>query len=198
MDEDKELWLNYYEKTLNRTHSPKTELAVKLNESGLNLAIDCGCGTGSDIAYLEQQGYRVHGFDINPDSVSICHERFGCNRLVDICQASFENFDYPVSGVIIANASLFFAEPNTFEKTWSSLISNLQIGGVFAGDFMGVNDSWASGYRSATAPLTKEAVMDLFKGFEIKRFHERDEQGKTSLGRTKHWHTFTVVAVKRA
>jgi len=197
MDENTEIWQQYYEKALSRSHLPRTEFAVKLNASGLNIAIDCGCGTGSDIAFLDQQGYQVHGFDINPDSISICRDRFGNNPLIDISLASFEHFDYPQAGVITANSSLFFADPNLFDNTWQSMISSLQPDGVFAGDFMGVNDSWASGYRSPTAPLTKQQVVNLFENFDIIRFHERDERGQTALGKTKQWHIFSVVAIKR-
>ena len=69
---------------------------------------------------------------------------------------------------------------------------------MFAGDFMGVNDSWAAGYRSATNPMNKQQVLNLFDEFEIIEFHERDEKGQTAIGKIKHWHTFSVIAVKRA
>ncbi|EOW9498940.1 SAM-dependent methyltransferase, partial [Vibrio cholerae] len=52
-------------------------------------------------------------------------------------------------------------------------------------------------YRSPTTPLSESEVKALFSGFEIVRFFERDEKAKTSLGRMKHWHTYSVVAVKR-
>ncbi len=91
MDKNAEIWRQYYEKALSRPHSKRTEFAVRLNESNLKVATDCGCGTGSDIQYLEQQGFRVHGFDINPDSVAICRDRFGSKSLVDISESSFES-----------------------------------------------------------------------------------------------------------
>ncbi len=62
---------------------------------------------------------------------------------------------------------------------------------------MGTKDSWATDYRSPTTSFSKAQVKELFCNFEILRFVERDEPGKTALGRTKHWHTFSVVAVKR-
>ncbi len=197
MDENTEIWRQYYEEALSRPHLKRTEFAARLNESNLKVATDCGCGTGSDIEYLEQQGFQVHGFDINPDSVAICRDRFGSKSLVDIAESSFESFDYPKSGVVIANSSLFFADPNHFELTWSNIKSSIEIGGVFAGDFMGFKDSWAHNYRSPTTPLSESEVKTLFSGFEIIRFFERDETAKTSLGRMKHWHTYSVVAVKR-
>jgi len=197
VDKNSKIWRQYYEKTLSRKHSPRTEFAATLNESNFNNAVDCGCGTGSDMAYLAQLGYQVHGFDINPDSISICRERFGNEPLIEISESSFENFDYPECGLIIANHSLYFAEPSNFQNTWASLASSLVMGGVFAGDFMGVNDSWADHDRSPTTPLTKQQVLALFDGFEIIRLKERDELGKTAMGKMKHWHTFSLVAVKR-
>ena len=136
-------------------------------------------------------------FDINPNSVAICKDRFGSKSLVDIVESSFESFDYPKSGVVIANSSLFFASPNYFDTTWSSIKSSIEVGGVFAGDFMGLKDSWAKSYRSPTSPLSESDVKVLFSDFEIVRFFERDEKAKTSLGRVKHWHTYSVVAMKR-
>lgn len=197
MEGNTEIWRQYYQKALSRPHLKRTELAVKLNESCTRVAVDCGCGTGSDIDYLETQGYQVHGFDINPDSIAICNDRFGSKSLVDVTESSFEAFDFPESGIVIANSSLFFADPEQFDDTWYKIVSSIQVGGVFAGDFMGCKDSWASNYRSNTAPFMESRVRTLFNRFEVVRFTERDEMAKTSLGKMKHWHTYSVVAVKR-
>ncbi|MFC3150618.1 class I SAM-dependent methyltransferase [Litoribrevibacter euphylliae] len=197
MDENTAILRSYYEKTLSKPHAKRTELVIKLNESNTKVAVDCGCGTGSDIEYLAQQGYRVHGFDNSSDSIALCRDRFASQPLVNITESSFESFDYPKAGVVIANSSLFFADPTLFDATWDKITSSIEIGGVFAGDFMGEKDSWASNYRSPTTPLSKSNVRTLFSDFEIIRFFERDEQAKTALGRLKHWHTYSVVAVKR-
>lgn len=196
MDENADVWRQYYEKALTRKHKPRTELAVTLNTSNYKTATDCGCGTGSDIHYLSALGYQVSGFDINEDALAICHERFAGEALVEISCDSFECYDYPKNGLVLANSSLYFADPTKFTDSWATLSSSLAIGGVFAGDFMGVNDSWATGYRSTTNPMNKLQVLELFEGFDIIEFHERDEKGRTAIGKVKHWHTFSVVAVK--
>ena len=191
------IWRKYYEKSLSKMHSPRTELAIKLNDSNVKIAIDIGCGTGSDTAYILKLGYQVHSFDINPDSTAICVERFSNNPLVTITESSFESFEYPKCGVVIGNSSLFFAEPIQFKVTWESIVESIEKGGVFAGDFMGINDSWASGFRTSTTPMSRLEVEALFKDFEIIHFYERDEIGQTAIGQTKHWHTFSVVALKQ-
>ena len=198
MDKNTQIWRQFYRKSITKPHLPRTECVVELNESDCYVAIDCGCGTGSDIAHLASLGYQTHGFDINTDAISICTQRFKNEPLVTISQAAFENFEYPTTGAILAYSSLFFAEPDCFSKTWLSITSTLVIGGVFIGDFMGEQDSWAGTYRTSTAPLTKHQVTELFMNFEIINFYERKEFGKTSLGKIKKWHTFSVIAVKRS
>ncbi|MCG9782961.1 methyltransferase domain-containing protein [Vibrio brasiliensis] len=195
MEED-QIWNQYYQRALARPHAKRTEFAVRLNQSASKIAIDCGCGTGSDIEFLSSQGYQVYGFDINPDAMTICRDRFAGNPLIELSQSSFETYDYPSAGVIIANSSLFFAQPNEFENTWLRIESALEVGGVFAGDFMGYKDSWADNYRSPTSPITEQALRKLLANFEIVRFYERDERAPTTLGKLKQWHTYSVVAVK--
>ena len=44
--------------------------------------------------------------------------------------------------------------------------------------------------------LSKEEVLNLFKDFEIVEFKECEKDGKTGLGKMKHWHTFDIIAKK--
>ncbi|MGF1687588.1 class I SAM-dependent methyltransferase [Photobacterium japonica] len=197
MDKNAENWRQFYNKALRRPHTPRTERAITLNQSGSRIAVDCGCGTGSDIQFLASQDYTVHAFDINSDAITICRERFEAHAPIFLTQASFETFTYPQCGVLIANSSLFFADPDTFTSTWQRLVASLASGGVFAGDFMGVKDSWAENYRSPTAPVTRTQLASLLADFDIIEWNERDAQGTTMLGFEKHWHTYSVLAIKR-
>ena len=46
--------------------------------------------------------------------------------------------------------------------------------------------------------LTKEQVLSLFKDrFEIIEFNEVEKNGKTGLGKIKHWHIYNVIAKKK-
>ena len=44
---------------------------------------------------------------------------------------------------------------------------------------------------------TRQEAEDLLRGFDIERFTEVEEDGKTAVGDAKHWHLFHVVARKR-
>lgn len=46
--------------------------------------------------------------------------------------------------------------------------------------------------------LSKQQVLDLFKeSFEIVFFNEIEKDGKTGLGKMKHWHIYNVIAKKK-
>lgn len=196
MNRNKILWQDYYKRTKNKPHHVRTQLAAELNTSGVLTAIDCGCGTGSDAHYLSQLGYQVNGFDINEDSVALCKKRFGKDDSVVISHSSFEEFQYGQCGVVIAHSSLYFSDPFHFPKTWRAISQSLQSGGVFSGDFLGIDDSWVLEGKHQTNPISRLQIEDLFSDFNIIQFDERNELGKTALGREKHWHTYSVVAVK--
>ncbi len=196
MQDRNELWKEYYKKILSNPHRVQTEKAVNLNSSNNFHAIDCGCGTGADIGYLESKGYSVHGFDLHEQSVKICNDRFSGTENVKVSHSSFIDFSYKKSGVVLANSSLFFCEPSEFSLAWSKISDSIVPGGVFCGDFIGLEDSWVKDPEIIVCPLSENDVRELFNGYEIKQFLVRKEDGITALGVSKHWHTYQVIAVK--
>ena len=69
--------------------------------------------------------------------------------------------------------------------------------GYFAGNFFGLNDSWTK-IKKEMVFLSKEQILDLFKDyFEIIHFNEIEKDGKTGLGKMKHWHIYDVIAKKK-
>lgn len=189
-------WQQYYQLSAEIKHRPNTEMAVKLNQSGIKIAIDCGCGVGADTAYLAKQGYTVHAFDNSVDAINLCKQRFDGDTNIHLTTANFETYHYPTTGIMVANSSLFFSDKNQFAQTWQSICNSIAIGGVFTGDFLGIKDDWANNFEIATNPLNGEQVTKLFTGFDIIHFKERDEVGYTRQGEQKHWHVFSILAIK--
>ena len=73
----------------------------------------------------------------------------------------------------------------------------LQADGYFVGNFFGVKDSWAN-IKEKMVFLEKEQVLELFKNsFNIIEFNEVEKDGKTGLGKMKHWHIYEVIAKKK-
>ena len=65
------------------------------------------------------------------------------------------------------------------------------------GNFFGLNDSWAE-IKEQMVFLSKVQVLDLFKDlFEIIEFNEIEKDGKTGLGKMKHWNIYNFIAKKK-
>ena len=69
--------------------------------------------------------------------------------------------------------------------------------GYFVGNFFGLNDSWNSS-KEQMVFLSREQILDLFKNnFEILVLDEIEKDGKTALGKMKHWHIYNVIAKEK-
>ena len=59
-----------------------------------------------------------------------------------------------------------------------------------------MNDSWRP-IKEEMVFLSKEQVLELFKNkFDIIEFKEIEKDGKTGVGKIKHWHIYNVIAKK--
>lgn len=72
----------------------------------------------------------------------------------------------------------------------------LQKIGYFIGNFFGYKDSWVN-IKKDVFFMEKEDVLKLFEDFDIINFKEVERDGKTGLGKIKHWHTFEIIAKKK-
>jgi len=192
----------YYDSTKNCDVRPDLKYAIDLVKQP-KIAIDCGCGAGSDIAYLLTKNFTVYGFDSEDESILRCKERFDDNSNVVLTQDSFASFKYPSASLLIADASLFFCPQNEFCDVWNNMHDCLYPEGIFCGSFLGANDTMAgpSYDRAAFWPnilvFDETQVRSLFnKNYEIHHFTEHRSSGKSPEGEPHEWHVFSVVAKK--
>ncbi|MFD2176891.1 class I SAM-dependent methyltransferase [Veronia pacifica] len=190
-------WQEYYQAVNRRPHHPLVEQAIAENTSGLMVAIDAGCGTGTESEFISQAGYKVLAFDPDKEAIKICHERFIENKSVSIYRDCFETFHYPANGLFIAKSSLFFCDPIKFDQVWSNIKASIQTGGVFFGQILGDQDSWESNEKRLISRFSRHEVETMLSDFDIITFDEKRDKGKTAVGREKYWHFFTFLAVKR-
>ncbi len=76
---------------------------------------------------------------------------------------------------------------------FAQLKAALRPGGIFAGQFFGVNDQWNREGRPLTF-VTREQAEDLLRGLEVLELVEEDADGHTANGAPKHWHVFHILA----
>lgn len=166
------------------------------------IAIDCGCGAGADIEYLICNGFTVHGFDIEDESISRCRVRFNANDNVVLSRSSFVEFEYPQASLVVADASLYFCSISEFKKVWSNIDRCVLSGGIFCGLFLGKEDTMALSGKKPTVfwpaitAFDEPGVLVIFDNYELLRFKRHKSRGMTSLGTLHDWHIFQVVARK--
>ena len=193
--------LEYFDSTSNRETRDDLRLAVELVD-GPKVAIDCGCGAGSDIAFLRANEFLVHAFDVESESIARCRKRFRDDGNVILSQDSFSTFDYPSVSLISADASLFFCPETEFGEVWRKITESLLPRGIFVGSFLGPEDTMAgSEYkREAFWPevlvVSEERVRYWLNGFKIMSFTEHKTSGEITDGVPHQWHVFSVVARK--
>jgi SAM-dependent methyltransferase len=193
---------DYFDKSENSEVRPDLFQGVDL-VGAKKIAIDCGCGAGSDIAFLLSKGFLVHAFDIEAESISRCRERFKGETNLSLSQASFTNFNYTEASLIHADASLFYCSPNDFDQVWYKITNALIAGGIFVGSFLGIRDTTAGpGYQKEAfwpdvMPVYEDELRLKFEDFDILSWVEHELDGKTAQDINHHWHVFSVVAKKK-
>jgi len=192
----------YYDSTKNRNVRSDLESALTLTKEP-KIAIDCGCGAGSDIAYLLSKGFTVYGFDLENESISICNSRFKRNKKVILSQDSFNSFEYPRASLVLADASLFFCPEKDFENVFKNIHECLYPDGIFCGSFLGPEDTMAGpsydkeAYWPDILVFYEEEIKSIFDGYyEIIRFTEHKSSGNSADCSPHQWHIFSVVAKK--
>ena len=195
--------LEYFEATANREIRNDLKEAVKLVGSK-KIAIDCGCGAGSDIEFLRSKEFIVHGFDVEEESIKRCRKRFENDGHVHLSKDSFSSFKYPSATLVVADASLFFCPEGEFKSVWQKINDSLEPDGVFCGSFLGPEDTMASeSYdKSAIWPdvlvLTEGQVKESFSGYNMVSFKEHKVSGVAPGGKPHDWHIYSVIAKKKS
>lgn len=198
MSQDDNGWKDYYQKLKGRPPRPLLldVLANCADASTHRTAIDLGCGDGTEAALLLERDWNVLAVDGQQAAIEHLVEKVSVENKgrLQTQVAKFSEVLLPPADLLHASLSLPFCEPEHFPAFWKKIVTAINPGGWFAGQFFGVKDSWADNPEMTFH--TEEQVRALFDGFEVESFHEQDEDG-SSLSGPKHWHIFTVIARKK-
>ncbi len=108
---------------------------------------------------------------------------------------SFESFKFPKSKFDLINAqySLPFMPKKNFFEVWPKIVEALKPGGIFVGQFFGVDDEWN---KQNMTFLNSAEVEDLIEGFKKVEFKEEKIRKKLASGDLKNWHLFHLILEK--
>ena len=185
----------FYEDTMNaQAHQNVVDLVENNNKIGL--AIDLGCGTGRDTIYLIKNKWKVIAID-KENTKQIIESKLNDEekKRFSFVKQELENINLEKNDLIVANFSIPFCNKYRFNNLWNIIIDSLSKGGFFVGNFFGKKDSW-NGLKEEMLFLDKNEVLKLFDKFKIHKFEEIERDGKTAVGKIKHWHIYEITAEK--
>lgn len=163
-----EKWNEHYKKT--KSEYPSGILA-KYFELGLDsnkvdkTAIDLGCGAGNDTIYLLKNKYKVIAVDKEKTVISFIKNRITDTSKLEFIIEDFEKVKLKKSDLITSNLSIYFCDPQYFERLCDEIINNIVSGGYFVGNFLGKEDEWSIDTNRTF--IDKEQLDIIFKDFEI-------------------------------
>jgi SAM-dependent methyltransferase len=198
MDEDNQ-WVQYYQAVQGRPPRQLFLSALATFEAANfvapgALAVDLGCGDGTETMALLAAGWQVLAVDQEPAAIATLLAKVPApwTPRLQTKVAHFQDIALPEASFIYAGVSLPFCMPEDFPAVWAGIIRALRPGGCFAGHFFGDRDDWR--VRTTMTFLTAAAVRQLLDGFHIGYFNEFEDDWATALGEMKHWHVIEVVA----
>lgn len=160
------------------------------------VAIDLGCGDGTETLELLARGWTVLAVDLSPGGVARLRESVAPadRKRLSTRVAPYSAVELPAADLVYAGLSLPFCAPGEFEEVWRRITSAIRPDGLFVGHLFGPNDTWA-GTPDMTFH-TRAQVDALLADFEIEGLREEDDDGEAVSG-PKHWHVFHVIARKQ-
>ena len=183
-------WEDFYNITKDRPPWPLLVQAISLLRRK-EYALDLGCGAGRDTRFLLGQGFKVTAVDNDSHAIALL-ANFPQDRLRAV-QASFEAFEFETYDLINAHFALPFTSEDRFHEAFARIKLALNAGGIFAGQFFGVNDEWNTPGNLMTFFTREQAEAEL-KDLRILEFREEDVDSHVADGTPKHWHVFHIIA----
>lgn len=187
-------WSKYYENTKELKPSGFLVEALESFSPKPGVAVDLGCGAGRDTRYLLEKGYEVMAVDKDPASEEYLKQLPYQDRLRYIC-SGFEDFDFNHYDLVNAHYALPFIAKDDFEYVIKQIIDSINPGGLFVGQFFGLNDEWNTSDSKMTF-CDRAEVDAIFINFKHVDTREVDEKGTVASGDSKRWHVFNVIAQK--
>ena len=189
-------WTEYYKWSSFREPRPMLLAACERLGAGVGrVAVDLGCGEGTDALALLDRGWSVVAVDADPAGLALLRARIParCAEQIQVIRADFADARFPRAHLIHAGFSLPFCAPRQFPVLRTRIHRALLPGGILAAQLFGTRDSWA-GNPDMTFH-DQEEVRAFLDGLEILALHETERDGKAFSG-PKHWHTYDILARK--
>jgi SAM-dependent methyltransferase len=197
-------WPDYYEVTAQRpAWATVIQAAGSFAElppgAPPRLAVDLGCGAGRDTRELLRRGWRVVAVDRTPEGIATLLKLTpkGDRPRLETHVADLADFQVPPCDLVNASLILPFLPADAYAATWDRIRAALSPGGRFSGMLFGDRDQAATEEPDMTCP-SPQVIRQHLRGFAMKYWEEKEEDGRTALGEPHHFHLIEIVAVRLA
>lgn len=91
------------------------------------MILDVGCGSGRDLKWLEDRGFRVTGFERSPGLAALARENVGCT----VIEGDFENYDFSLhqADALLLCGALVHIPHERFGAVFKNILKALNQGG---------------------------------------------------------------------
>jgi trans-aconitate methyltransferase len=191
MDNSPDRWAHYYEyAAAGRTLRDLFVSAMERWSGPPGVALDLGCGDGTETLALLEAGWTVHAVDSSPEGIerttglASAHADRLTTHLVRL-----EDFSPPAVDLLYSGWTLPFCHPDHFDALWARLRAALNPGGLLAVNLFGVRDDWTN--EADMTFRTLQEAHDMAEGLTDLVLVESEEDGQSFVG-PKHWHELEI------
>lgn len=171
--------------------------AVEKIKPSRGLALDLGCGAGTDAKYLAENKFQVEAIDYNQDSVNQAKKL--CKDLpVNVVQSDITKYKIKPDNyqIIISWNTLPFLKKEDAEKILLDIQKGLVKEGIFVFGLFGVKDDWAKSRFEMSFWIIKE-LKDLLSEMEFIKILEVKDEKPGATGEIKFWHQIQGIAQRK-
>lgn len=187
-------WEVYFEKNKDRPLRLLYTKAISLFNSKSQVAMDLGCGVGTEVADLLQRGFTVHALDQEFQAIDLVTAK--ASNYVDRLQTYVMPFEllreWPAVDFLYSFHALPFCNRIHFDQVVNRSVGSVVPGGLYVASFFGFEDEWV--VANKVVGISGEELRSKLHGFEVLHFEEDKKIGKTVMNGEKMWHTIEVIA----
>ena len=188
-------WKAYYERVGEKPNSLVVE-TLKDFVVSRSVALDLGAGNLRDSKFILEQGFtRVIAVDASKESLA-----FQTNN-IELYIMPIQRFTPQKESLDFVSCcnTLFFLTSEQIAEVIQNVKKGLRSGGIFVCNVLGKDDGWVLDGRPVSS-FTKDTLISIFQGFNIKETSEGRHTSKTlnehGFEVSKFWHQLSIVVEK--